>query len=152
MTLDTPYAPVWRADDADQQTVLDVLTEAFMNDAVGYRLFPKAAERGRFQSHFYRPLLAHPTGKAYLAGRREGASVWLTPAAGQTPHEEQPDAPESDPNLLAHWLLPRNAARAADLVFRPLARGFFPPVQGWRAHMMPGTASTSTDDAGSEVV
>ncbi|NUR87014.1 MAG: GNAT family N-acetyltransferase [Nonomuraea sp.] len=88
MTLDTPYASVRQADDADKQAVLDVLTEAFMNDPVVCWLFPEAGERGHLQSHFYRPLLAHPAGEAYLVGRREGASVWLALAAGQAPHAE----------------------------------------------------------------
>ncbi|MER5622251.1 MULTISPECIES: GNAT family N-acetyltransferase [unclassified Streptosporangium] len=95
MTVDTPYASVWRADDADQQAVLDVLTEAFMNDPLVCWLFPEMGQRGRLQAHFYRPLLTHPAAEAYLAGRREGASVWLTLAAGQTPYAEHPDAPEA---------------------------------------------------------
>ncbi|RVX41318.1 acetyltransferase (GNAT) family protein [Nonomuraea polychroma] len=95
MKLATPYASVRRADDADRQAVLDVLTEAFMNDPLVCWLFPEAGERGRLQSHFYRPLLTHPAAETYLAGRREGASVWLTLAAGQTPHEELPDAPKA---------------------------------------------------------
>ncbi|MGN9847106.1 GNAT family N-acetyltransferase [Nonomuraea sp. H19] len=94
MTVDTPYASVWRADDADQQAVLDILTEAFMKDPLACWLFPEVGERERLQPHFHRPLLTHPAAEAYLAGRREGASVWLTVAAGQTPHEEQPDPPE----------------------------------------------------------
>ncbi|WP_433430804.1 GNAT family N-acetyltransferase [Nonomuraea sp. CA-141351] len=95
MTLDTPYASLRRADDADRQAVLDVLTEAFMNDPLVCWLFPKAGERGLLQRHFYRRLLAHPAAEAYLAGRREGASVWMTLAAGQAPHEEHPDTPEA---------------------------------------------------------
>ncbi|WP_424532571.1 GNAT family N-acetyltransferase [Sphaerisporangium viridialbum] len=95
MTVDTPYASVRRADDADRQAVLDVLIEAFMNDPLVCWLFPKADERGRLQANFYRPLLTHRAAEAYLTGRREGASVWLTLAAGQTPYEERPDAPEA---------------------------------------------------------
>jgi GNAT superfamily N-acetyltransferase len=98
MAVDTPYASVRQADDADQQAVLDVLTEAFMNDPVVCWLFPEVGERGRLQSHFHRPLLTHPAGEAYLVGRREGASVWLTLAAGQAPYEEHPDAPEAGLN------------------------------------------------------
>ncbi|MEV0234127.1 GNAT family N-acetyltransferase [Nonomuraea sp. NPDC050786] len=97
MTVDTTYASVRRADAEDRQAVLDVLTEAFMNDPLACWLFPEAGARGRLQSHFYRPLLTHPQGEAYLAGRREGASVWLTLAAGQSPHEEPPGAPEAGP-------------------------------------------------------
>jgi ribosomal protein S18 acetylase RimI-like enzyme len=94
MTVDTSYASVRRVGDADQQVVLDILTEAFMNDPLVCWLFPEPEERGRLQSHFYRPLLTHSAAEAYLAGRREGAAVWLTPAAGQTPYEEHPEAPD----------------------------------------------------------
>ncbi|MEO3876082.1 GNAT family N-acetyltransferase [Nonomuraea sp. B12E4] len=100
MTLDTPYALVRLAGDADQQAVLDVLTEAFMNDPLVCWLFPEVGQRGHLQSHFYRPLLAHPAAEAYLAGRCEGASVWLALAAGQTPYEEHPDAPEAGQNAV----------------------------------------------------
>ncbi|MGW0199279.1 GNAT family N-acetyltransferase [Nonomuraea sp. NPDC003201] len=76
-----------KADGADEQAVLDVLTEAFMNDPLACWLFPEVSERGRLQSHFYRSLLTHPTAEAYLIGGREGASLWLAPATGQTSHE-----------------------------------------------------------------
>ncbi|MFI6733084.1 GNAT family N-acetyltransferase [Nonomuraea sp. NPDC050451] len=89
MTVDTPYASVRQV---DEQAVLDVLTEAFMNDPLACWLFPEVSERGRLQSHFYRSLLARPTAEAYLIGRGEGASVWLGPAS----HEEPPGAPEAD--------------------------------------------------------
>ncbi|MEV4356021.1 GNAT family N-acetyltransferase [Nonomuraea sp. NPDC049625] len=92
MTVDTPYASVRKADGADEQAVLDVLTEAFMNDPLACWLFPEASERGRLQSYFYRSLLAHPTAEAYLIGGREGASLWLAPATGRTSHEEPPGA------------------------------------------------------------
>lgn len=95
MAVDTTYASVRRAEDADRQAVLDVLTEAFMNDPLACWLFPDLGQRGRLQAHFYRPLLTHPAAEAYLAGRREGASVWLTLAAGQPPHQEHPDASEA---------------------------------------------------------
>ncbi|MEU0569016.1 GNAT family N-acetyltransferase [Nonomuraea sp. NPDC005983] len=98
MALDTPYASVRQADDEDRQAVLDVLTEAFMNDPLVCWLFPKAGERGLLQRHFYRPLLAHPDGEAYLVDQREGASVWMTLAAGQAPHEEHSDASEAGSN------------------------------------------------------
>ncbi|MGR6920200.1 GNAT family N-acetyltransferase [[Actinomadura] parvosata] len=81
MTPDTAYASVRRAE--DEWAVLDVLTEAFMNDPVVRWLFPSAGDRGRLQRHYYRPLLAHPAAEAYLAGDREGAAVWLTLAAGE---------------------------------------------------------------------
>ncbi|TMR98339.1 hypothetical protein [Nonomuraea basaltis] len=84
------------------------------------------------------------------AGRREGASAWQTLAAGQAPHEQHPDAPDADPNVLARGLLPRTAAGAAELAFRPLVQGFFPPARGWFAPMRLSTASTSMDGAGSE--
>ncbi|MCA2177080.1 GNAT family N-acetyltransferase [Nonomuraea glycinis] len=96
MTPDTPYAPVRQAGDPDRKAVLDVLTEAFMNDPLVCWLFPEANDRGRLQAHFYRPLLAHPAGETYLIGRDEGASVWLALAAGQAPHDEHPDPPETD--------------------------------------------------------
>ncbi|MFF5210961.1 GNAT family N-acetyltransferase [Streptosporangium sp. NPDC000396] len=126
MAFDTPYASVRQAEDGDQQAVLDVLTEAFLNDPLLCWLFPEVGERGRLQPHFYRPLLTHPTAEAYLAGRREGASVWLTLTAGQTPHEERPDAPragsdsvfgENGARLLAlgHALAPRHPDREPHL-------------------------------------
>ncbi|MFG6191310.1 GNAT family N-acetyltransferase [Nonomuraea sp. JJY05] len=87
MTVDTPYASVRQA---DEQAVLDVLTEAFMDDPLACWLFPEASERGRLQSHFYRSLLIQPTAEAYLIGRGEGASVWLGPASREEP------APEAD--------------------------------------------------------
>jgi ribosomal protein S18 acetylase RimI-like enzyme len=95
MTADTPYASVRRVGAADRQAVLDVLTKAFMNDPIVCWLFPEVGRRGRLQAHYYRFLLAHPTAEAYLAGRREGTSIWLTLAAGQTPHGEHPGAPEA---------------------------------------------------------
>jgi ribosomal protein S18 acetylase RimI-like enzyme len=100
MIVDTSYASVRRADDSDQQAVLEVLTEAFMNDPLVCWLFPKADERGRLQANFYRPLLTHPAAEAYLAGWHEGAALWLTLAAGQRPPEEHPDAPEADQNAV----------------------------------------------------
>ncbi|MDX3108761.1 GNAT family N-acetyltransferase [Nonomuraea angiospora] len=92
MTVDTPYASVRQADGADEQAVLDVLTEAFMNDPLACWLFPEVSERGRLQSHFYRSLLARPTAEAYLIGGREGASLWLAPAADRTPPDDAPEA------------------------------------------------------------
>jgi GNAT superfamily N-acetyltransferase len=91
MTTDTPYVPVRRVDGAEQQAVLDVLTEAFMDDPLVRWLFPDAGDRGRLQAHFHRSLLTHPAAEAYLAGRGEGASVWLTLAEGRAAHEESPD-------------------------------------------------------------
>jgi GNAT superfamily N-acetyltransferase len=78
--------------------VLDILTEAFMNDSLARWLFPEVGERRRLQSLFYRPLLTHPAGETYLVGRHEGAAVWLTLAAGQAPSDEHPDAPEAGLN------------------------------------------------------
>ncbi|MGI5153660.1 GNAT family N-acetyltransferase [Microbispora sp. CA-102843] len=83
MTADTAYATVRRAGDEGARAVLDVLTEAFMNDPLVRWLFPAAGDRGRLQRHYYRPLLAHPAAEAYLAGDHEGASVWLTLTAGE---------------------------------------------------------------------
>ncbi|GAA3768777.1 GNAT family N-acetyltransferase [Plantactinospora mayteni] len=98
MPKDTPYAFVRRADDADRQTVSDILTEAFMDDPVACWLFPASGERGRLQSHFYGRLLDRHAAEAYLAGRGEGASVWLALTQGQAPDEERPDAPDPDQN------------------------------------------------------
>jgi ribosomal protein S18 acetylase RimI-like enzyme len=95
MTFDTAYASVRTAEDDDRPTVVDILTEAFTDDPVVCWIFPEAGERGRLQPHFYRPLLAHPAGEAYLVGRDEGASVWLRLAAGRSPYEEPPDEPEA---------------------------------------------------------
>jgi GNAT superfamily N-acetyltransferase len=95
MTADTPYASVRRADTADRQAVLDVLTKAFMNDPIVCWLFPEVGRRGRLQAHYYRSLLTHPAAEVYLAGRREGTSIWLKLAAGQTPYEGHPDALEA---------------------------------------------------------
>ncbi|MEV0381270.1 GNAT family N-acetyltransferase [Nonomuraea sp. NPDC050643] len=95
MSANTPYATVRQADGADLRVVSDVLTEAFMNDALVRWLFPEPGERRHLQPRFYHPLLAHPTGEAYLVGDRDGAAVWLTLAAGQAPHEEPSDAPDA---------------------------------------------------------
>lgn len=78
MTVETPYAPVRRVAGADLAEVPAVLTEAFMDDPVVRWLSPEPADRRRFQPHFYRSLLTHPSGEAYLAGDRAGASIWLT--------------------------------------------------------------------------
>jgi GNAT superfamily N-acetyltransferase len=83
MAVDTPYA----AD--DQQAVLDVLTEAFMADPVVCWLYPEAGDRRHRQADFYRALLTHPAAETYLVGRREGASVWLTLAEGESLHAEE---------------------------------------------------------------
>ncbi|GAB3898653.1 GNAT family N-acetyltransferase [Kibdelosporangium lantanae] len=69
----------------------DVLTEAFMDDPVVCWLFPTPAERRPLQALFYGHLLERVTAEAYLIGRDEGASVWLTLAAGQAPDEDRPD-------------------------------------------------------------
>ncbi|MFI6787881.1 GNAT family N-acetyltransferase [Nonomuraea sp. NPDC050383] len=92
MTENTPYATVRQADGTERQAVVDVLTEAFMSDPVVCWIFPEAGERGRLQPFFYGSLVTHPAGEAYLVGRPEGASVWLTLAAGQTPYEQLPEA------------------------------------------------------------
>jgi len=88
MTVDTPYAYVRRADEADRRAVLDVLTEAFTNDPLVHWLFPEAGPRGRLQERYYRSLIAHPAAETYLAGHHEGSSIWLAPAAGRTHHED----------------------------------------------------------------
>ncbi|MFC7328275.1 GNAT family N-acetyltransferase [Marinactinospora rubrisoli] len=91
MTSNTAYAPVWRAGDADQRTVVDVLTQAFTDDPVARWLFPDGS--GDLQARFYRSLITHPAGESYLAGRAEGAAVWLALGAGQPPHEDPPGGP-----------------------------------------------------------
>ncbi|MEV1238626.1 GNAT family N-acetyltransferase [Nonomuraea sp. NPDC050022] len=121
MALDTAYASVRRADVEDHQAVLDVLAVAFMNDPVACWAFPAAGERGRLQPRFYRALLSHPAGEAYLVGRREGASVWLTLAAGQTlsgehpVYEGRPDAPETGPDAGSDMGFSEIGARARAL-------------------------------------
>ncbi|RCV52895.1 GNAT family N-acetyltransferase [Marinitenerispora sediminis] len=97
MTSNTPYASVWRADAAERQVVVDVFTEAFMDDPVARWLFPEASERARLQQRFYRAQLAHPAAEADLAGHREGAALWLRLAAGQSPHGQHPEAPAAGP-------------------------------------------------------
>lgn len=72
---------------ADRRAVLDVLTEAFMDDPVVSWLFPDEGERRRLQPYFYEPLLTHPAAETYLAGQRAAAAVWLSLAAGRTPYE-----------------------------------------------------------------
>jgi ribosomal protein S18 acetylase RimI-like enzyme len=96
MKSNTSYASVRRAEAADLRVVSDVLTDAFAHDPLVRWLFPEESERARLQARFYRPLIAHPDGEAYLVGRAEGASVWLTLAAGQAAPEEHPDASEAD--------------------------------------------------------
>ncbi|WP_328653184.1 GNAT family N-acetyltransferase [Micromonospora sp. NBC_00330] len=100
MTRDTPYALVRQANVADRQAVLDVLTEAFMDDPLVCWLFPASGGRGRLQSYFYGHLLDQGAAEAYLVGRGEGASVWLALAGGQAPTEERPDAPNEDQNSI----------------------------------------------------
>jgi ribosomal protein S18 acetylase RimI-like enzyme len=70
------------------QAVLDVLTEAFMDDPVVCWIFPDERERRRMQPYFYRPLLTHPAAEAHLTAEHDGAAIWLSLAAGQTPYEE----------------------------------------------------------------
>jgi GNAT superfamily N-acetyltransferase len=77
MTVETSYG-------ADRQTVLDTLTEAFMDDPVVSWLFPDETERRRLQPHFFGSLLTHPQAEAYLVPG--GASIWLPLPA--PPHEE----------------------------------------------------------------
>ncbi|MBB5079145.1 GNAT family N-acetyltransferase [Nonomuraea endophytica] len=88
MTVDTPYASIRRADEAERQAVLDVLTEAFMNDPLVRWLYPETGPRGPLQAHYYRHLLTHPTAEAYLAGDSQAAAIWLTLPADHTPDEE----------------------------------------------------------------
>ena len=93
MTVDTPYASIRPATGVDRRALLDVLTEAFVDDPLVAWLFPAADERGRLQAHYYRSLLLDPTAEAYLVGPREGASVWqLRPAGQASSEEEQPDS------------------------------------------------------------
>ncbi|MBN6058267.1 GNAT family N-acetyltransferase, partial [Nonomuraea sp. RK-328] len=67
-----------------------------MNDPLVRWLYLRPGERGLRQRRFYRHLLAHPAAEAYLIGRGEGAAVWLTPAAGQTLHDEPGDPSGQD--------------------------------------------------------
>jgi GNAT superfamily N-acetyltransferase len=107
MTSGTTYRAVRRAGEAEQTTVLDVLTEAFMRDPVIGWLFPDEDDRRRLQPFFYGPMLTHPDAEAYLIGDSDrgpgagpaGASIWLSLAAGQAPYDGQPDG--TDPDLAA---------------------------------------------------
>ena len=91
MTEHTLYARIRRADDTDRQEVSAVLTEAFMDDPVVCWLFPSPGERAGLQPLFYGDLLDRA--EAYLVGDSEGASLWLTVAAGK----ENPGTPAPDP-------------------------------------------------------
>ncbi|MGC7098745.1 GNAT family N-acetyltransferase [Amycolatopsis lurida] len=97
MAIDTPYASVRPAAEADRRVASDVLVDAFMDDPVVCWLHPERSERARLQAEFYRPLLAH--GEVYLVGREEGAAVWLPLAAG--PWHPESDDEEVDPRLRA---------------------------------------------------
>jgi GNAT superfamily N-acetyltransferase len=90
MSRGTAYETLRHADEDDRRTVLDVLTEAFMDDPVVSWLFPDEDERRRLQPSFYGPLLTHLGGEAYLVGGHDGAAVWLSLAAGQQPYEDGP--------------------------------------------------------------
>ncbi|AOS65641.1 acetyltransferase (GNAT) family protein [Actinoalloteichus hymeniacidonis] len=68
--------------------MIDVIIDSFLDDALVCWAFPDPADRARLQGHFHRPLIEHPTSASYLVGHDEGASVWLTLAAGQSPHAE----------------------------------------------------------------
>lgn len=83
-------ASIRQADDADQETVLDVLTEVFANDPLASWLFPDLTERSRLQSRFYRHQLSHPGAETYLIGIGEGVSLWHVLAAGPTADEDDP--------------------------------------------------------------
>ena len=90
-------ATVWQVDETDQQSVVDILTEAFMDDPLVGWLFPEVGDRRRLQPHFYRPLLTHPGAEVYLAGDREGAAVWLNLATDPEPAEKQPEVAGASP-------------------------------------------------------
>lgn len=79
MEVDTPYA----------DTVVNVLTDAFMPDPVVCWLFPETTERRQLQAGFYRSLLGHPAAEAHLVGH-DGAAIWLTFTNGQALGGEPP--------------------------------------------------------------
>lgn len=94
MTVNTPYATIRPATGVDRRALLDVLTEAFVDDPLVAWLFPAAEERGRLQAQYYRSLLLDPAAEAYMIGNREGAAVWQVLQARAT-SEEQPDVPQT---------------------------------------------------------
>lgn len=71
------------------ETVVDVLTEAFVDDPVIGWLFPDEGDRRRLQPPFYRSLVSHPTAEVLLSGNGAGAAVWLLPDAGQSPYDDE---------------------------------------------------------------
>ncbi|WP_170191790.1 GNAT family N-acetyltransferase [Saccharothrix syringae] len=93
MNLGTMYDTPRPVGGPDRRAVLEVLTGAFMADPVVSWLFPDEDERRRLQPRFYESLLAHPAAEAYLVGGQDGASVWLSPAAGEPPHGEPGEDP-----------------------------------------------------------
>jgi len=94
MTNCTPNQTVRRAARADHGMVRAILTEAFEHDPVACWLFPAPEQRAHLQAAVYfQPLLAHPAADADLIGDGEGASVWLTLAAGQPPYGATASAP-----------------------------------------------------------
>jgi GNAT superfamily N-acetyltransferase len=90
------YQVIRRAGGAQQQAVLDILTEAFMDDPVVRWLFPDEGDRRRLQPLFHGAMLTHPNHEAYLIGQFDGASIRLTLAAGQSPFPEPPEKPGPD--------------------------------------------------------
>lgn len=85
-----------RAEAADQETVVNVLTEAFADDPLVCWLFPNPSERRRLQARVYRHHLADPAAETYLVGRREGVALWHSPPAGGAAHEEDPEPQAPD--------------------------------------------------------
>lgn len=89
MTGRTLYE-VRQAGDGDTRTVLDVLTEAFLDDPVTCWLFPKPEERRRLQVLFANSLLTHGPVETHLVADR-AVAVWQFLERGQEPFAEQPD-------------------------------------------------------------
>jgi GNAT superfamily N-acetyltransferase len=85
-----------RAGGTEQQAVLDILTEAFMDDPVMRWLFPDEGDRRRLQPLFHGAMLTRSNHEAYLIGQFDGASIWMTLAAGQSPFPEPPETPGPD--------------------------------------------------------
>lgn len=96
MTTSTPYASVRRATDADETTVLTILTEAFLADPLTCWLFPDERDRAALQLLFHRPQLADPTAEVELIDAG-GVALWHTVPADRPAHEGADDDQSAQP-------------------------------------------------------
>lgn len=111
MTADTPYASVRQAADTGRSAVLAVLIEAFADDPLVRWLFPEPAERAHHLAAFHGPLVR--AGESYLAGRDEGAAVWLTVPEGSV--EGGPAVPSARLRAVGEALARRHPRHVAHL-------------------------------------